>query len=76
MLRSGEDLSIADILQDPMINAVMRADHVTRDELRTLLVSTAERHFGRSSESRAKVPAAGILQTMTRNLSNCQKAAW
>lgn len=77
MLRSGEDLSIDEVLQDPMINAVMRADRVTRDELRALLVSTARKGFGGNyPEGRTKANASGIFQAKARNSGPCHEAVW
>ncbi|RZS79719.1 hypothetical protein EV217_3722 [Phyllobacterium myrsinacearum] len=36
MPQTYADLTLAEALSDPMINAVMRADHVTRSELNSL----------------------------------------
>ncbi|MBA8879052.1 hypothetical protein [Phyllobacterium myrsinacearum] len=38
------DLTIAEVLSDPLINSVMTADHVTRKELELLMVSAARKN--------------------------------
>ncbi|QND55052.1 hypothetical protein HB779_24640 (plasmid) [Phyllobacterium sp. 628] len=45
MPQTYADLTIAEALSDPMINAVMNADHVTRKEFELLMKSVARRNF-------------------------------
>lgn len=45
MPQTYADLSISEVLSDPMINAVMRADHVTRRDLELLLKTAARENF-------------------------------
>ncbi|MCV9967097.1 hypothetical protein OIU34_35280 [Pararhizobium sp. BT-229] len=41
MHQANSDLTISEVLNDPMIRAVMRADGVTTNEMKTLLYSAA-----------------------------------
>lgn len=41
MHQANSDLTITEVLTDPMIRAVMRADGVTTNEMKTLLYSAA-----------------------------------
>ena len=41
MSEANSDLTISEVLNDPLIRAVMRADRVTTNEMKTLLYSTA-----------------------------------
>lgn len=41
MHQANSDLTISEVLTDPMIRAVMRADGVTTNEMKTLLYSAA-----------------------------------
>ncbi|MBN9134623.1 MULTISPECIES: hypothetical protein [Phyllobacterium] len=45
MPQTYADLTLAEALSDPMINAVMRADHVTRSELELLMKSVARKNI-------------------------------
>ena len=41
MHQANSDLTITEVLNDPMIRSVMRADRVTTNEMKTLLYSAA-----------------------------------
>ena len=75
------DLTQSQVLSDPLINAVMRADRVSRKELELLMTSVATKNFSDAtlSEWRRAVPAFVSAQPLkgTTDLLNkvCQGAA-
>lgn len=61
MHQANSDLTISEVLTDPMIRAIMRADGVTTNEMKTLLYSAA-------SALRETQPGAVSAQNHTANM--------
>ncbi len=61
MQQPNSDLTISEVLSDPMIRAIMRADGVTTNEMKTLLYSAA-------SALRQMQPGAVGAKSHTANL--------
>lgn len=61
MHQANSDMTITEVLSDPMIRAVMRADRVTTNEMKTLLYSAA-------SALRQMEPGAVSAKNHTANL--------
>ena len=75
------DLTQSQVLSDPLINAVMRADRVSRNELELLMTTVATKNFSNQTaqEWRRPTPAFISAQPLKSNgdlLSKvCQGAA-
>ena len=75
------DLTQSQVLSDPLINAVMRADRVSRKELELLMTSVATKNFSDETVSEWRRPlstfvSAQPLKGSTDLLSKvCQGAA-
>jgi hypothetical protein len=82
MPQTYADLTIPEVLADPVINAVMRADHVTRHDLELLLKSVARNRFeGGTSQDRGRSLTAlkhdGMISLGARvRAACCEGAAW
>lgn len=61
MHQTDSDLTISEVLSDPMIRSLMRADGVTTNEMKTLLYSAA-------SAMREMQPGAVSAKSHTANL--------
>jgi hypothetical protein len=80
MPQTYADLSISEVLSDPLINAVMRADHVTRRDLELLLKSAARENFETATSQdwgRSLTPLkhSGVLSLAGRVRAPCCEGA-
>lgn len=76
MPQTYADLTISEVLSDPLINAVMRADHVTRHDLELLLKSVARENFDAATShdwerSLTPLKQGGVLSLATRVRAAC-----
>lgn len=82
MPQTYADLTISEVLSDPMINAVMRADHVTRHDLEILLKSAARKNFdspvSRDWGRSITAPKRDDMMTLASRIhaGGCECAAW
>ncbi|MBA8880148.1 hypothetical protein [Phyllobacterium myrsinacearum] len=68
MPQTYADLTLAEALSDPLINAVMSADHVTRSELELLMKSVARKNLEAAASSNWQRPFTVDRPAVTKSL--------
>jgi hypothetical protein len=61
MAQLYSDLTPSQILADPLINTVMRADHVSRRELELLMKSVARKNFNADADKQWRRPLPAFI---------------
>jgi hypothetical protein len=74
MPQTYADLTIAEVLSDPLINSLMNADHVTRGELELLMASAARKNIGVGSSRNRPRPVSAFA--LGRSPARDGGAAW
>ncbi|MBA8901916.1 MULTISPECIES: hypothetical protein [unclassified Phyllobacterium] len=69
MPQTYADLTLAEALSDPLINAVMSADHVTRSELELLMKSVARKNFEATASTNWQRPFTVDGPAVTKSLA-------
>jgi hypothetical protein len=61
MAQLYSDLTQSQVLSDPLINAVMRADRVSRNELELLMTTVANKNFSKKTAENWHLPIPAFI---------------